>query len=682
MLKNALGSQEKAARAMSDIETLAAKTPFSVDELTDSYIKYVNRGLNPSMTEMSKLADIAASQGKSFDQLTEAVLDAGSGEFERLKEFGIKASKSGEEVSLSFKGVNQTVKNTPEAINGAIMAFGSMQGVAGSTAAISATLEGKMSNLGDQSDQLEKKVGNGLKPVFNAIITVFGVLMGWFSRFLDNLGPVGNLFNALGKEIQGVYVEIRDVIEGMGLFNGKTDTVKLAVGALVFVLTALTFGTRTVLSVVRGLADGFIYLYNKSELVRGVLGGLAAVVTTTFKTIKDDALKYLGGVGDILVGIFTLDVDKIKAGFKATMDATVDMAFTSGLRNAQAFMNGYNSNKNNKITRSVTVNTETSGGEEAPAGGEAPSVSGPSGPSAAEREKARKEAEKHRKQELAEQKKHDQQRLKATKEWVKEEGALLEYRDAFMAELGNRAMSDGERKRVRERDKIFADATKKVEQLTGLEVDYTDKMKQIVEDRDLQLRELTAKYAEEEEKRRQEALDVKLANEEATAAEQVAQLELDLANGVMGEAAFEDAVFLVKQSAAARELDLLKQKHGVESAEVKKKNAQILKAQADHVEKTKGLDLGMRKFQEGIAAAKKVLGSEEVAMLSDLFGKKSGLYKAFVVAQKALALTEIGMNLATEMQQNAKAASQNPFNGVTAGAAGIAQLERFNNQYT
>jgi hypothetical protein len=174
IMTNALGDKSKAQKAMQDIQDMAAKTPFSVDELTSSFIKFVNRGLNPSMTELAKLADLAASQGKSFDQLTEAVLDAGGGEFERLKEFGIKASKSGDQVSLSFKGITQSVKNTPEAINGAIMAFGGMQGVAGSTAAISATLEGQLSNLGDTAEQLETTVGKGLKPMFTALLTVFG----------------------------------------------------------------------------------------------------------------------------------------------------------------------------------------------------------------------------------------------------------------------------------------------------------------------------------------------------------------------------------------------------------------------------------------------------------------------------------------------------------------------------
>ena len=89
VLTNTLGSNSKAKKALDDIVLFAATTPFQVDELTDSFIRFANRGINLTLEEMTKLGDIASSQGKSFNQLTEAILDAQTGEFERLKEFGI-----------------------------------------------------------------------------------------------------------------------------------------------------------------------------------------------------------------------------------------------------------------------------------------------------------------------------------------------------------------------------------------------------------------------------------------------------------------------------------------------------------------------------------------------------------------------------------------------------------------
>lgn len=160
VLTNTLGSNSAAERAMLMIQDFAAKTPYGVAELTDAYVKFANRGLKLTNTEMRALGDIAASTGKSFDQLTEAALDAFSGENERLKEFGITAQKAGEKTFFTFKGVTTEVKNTSGAIKEYMISLGNVEGVAGSMAAISETLTGKVSNLGDTFDKLFLTLGN------------------------------------------------------------------------------------------------------------------------------------------------------------------------------------------------------------------------------------------------------------------------------------------------------------------------------------------------------------------------------------------------------------------------------------------------------------------------------------------------------------------------------------------
>src|SRR5690606_36201090 len=99
-----LGSRSQAQQALRMLEQFAAKTPFQVDKLTESYVKLVNQGFRPTQDELRKLGDLSASVGKDFDQLTEAIIDAQTGEFERLKEFGIRAQKEGDIVIFTFKG--------------------------------------------------------------------------------------------------------------------------------------------------------------------------------------------------------------------------------------------------------------------------------------------------------------------------------------------------------------------------------------------------------------------------------------------------------------------------------------------------------------------------------------------------------------------------------------------------
>lgn len=154
VLTTSLGSGSLAQGALAMIQSFASQTPFSVRELTDAFVKLVNQGFKPTEGEMKRLGDLAASTGKSFDQLAEAIIDAQVGEFERLKEFGIRASKEGDKVMFTFKGVTTEVQNTSESIQDYILSLGDLQGVSGSMAAISDTLGGSISNLGDSFDAL------------------------------------------------------------------------------------------------------------------------------------------------------------------------------------------------------------------------------------------------------------------------------------------------------------------------------------------------------------------------------------------------------------------------------------------------------------------------------------------------------------------------------------------------
>ena len=192
VLKNTLGSNSAALGALTRIQEFAAQTPFSVQELTQSFVKLANQGFTPTNAQLRKLGDLASSTGKSFDQLTEAIIDAQTGEFERLKEFGIRASKAGDQVTFTFKGVQTQTKFTNDAIRQYITSLGDLQGVSGSMAAISGTLGGQISNLGDAWDSLLNTIGTNLAPVFSGALKLT-------ASFLTSLN---GLFNGEEQALQ------------------------------------------------------------------------------------------------------------------------------------------------------------------------------------------------------------------------------------------------------------------------------------------------------------------------------------------------------------------------------------------------------------------------------------------------------------------------------------------------
>lgn len=170
VLRNTFQSQEKATQAMKMLQQLAADTPASLQEWTESYIKLVNRGLKPTSQELINMGDLASSQGKSVDQLIEAILDAMTGENERLKEFGIKAAKSGETTKFTFRGVTTEVRNSEQAIKDYLLSLGRLDGVVGSMTVQMQELEGMQSNFGDTVDSVLNRIGKKMEPFYKGLL--------------------------------------------------------------------------------------------------------------------------------------------------------------------------------------------------------------------------------------------------------------------------------------------------------------------------------------------------------------------------------------------------------------------------------------------------------------------------------------------------------------------------------
>jgi phage host-nuclease inhibitor protein Gam len=194
VLSNTLGSNSEAQIALAQITDFASKTPFQVDELTGAFIKLANQGFKPTIQELTSLGDLASSTGKSFDQLAEAIIDAQVGEFERLKEFGIRAKKEGDQVTFTFKGVETQVKATDTAIRGYILSLGEAEGVSGAMASISETVGGKISNLEDSIESLRKVIGDRSSGVFAASLD-------WLNTFLKQAELVIKGLDNIRKEV-------------------------------------------------------------------------------------------------------------------------------------------------------------------------------------------------------------------------------------------------------------------------------------------------------------------------------------------------------------------------------------------------------------------------------------------------------------------------------------------------
>jgi len=173
------GSSAAAEVQFDWIKRFAATTPYALNEVTGAFVKMKALGLDASEKSLASYGNTASAMGKGLDQMIEAVADGATGEFERLKEFGIKASQQGDQVSFTFKGITTTVGNNAAEITQYLQAIGEVD-FAGAMEKRAATLDGAMSNLADSASNLlltisQSGIGDAANRETRAIANEFGL---------------------------------------------------------------------------------------------------------------------------------------------------------------------------------------------------------------------------------------------------------------------------------------------------------------------------------------------------------------------------------------------------------------------------------------------------------------------------------------------------------------------------
>jgi len=213
-LITATGSVDNAAVAFETLQKFAATTPYSIDQAVTAFTRLTNLGLDPSIKSLTAYGNTASAMGKDLMQMVEAVADAATGEFERLKEFGIRASKQGDNVSLTFKGVTETVKFSAENIQKYLLKLAETN-FAGAMDERAKTLDGAISNLSDSWDQLfltisksgvGEEIARGVRIATTAINELEkSVEQGRLTTYFDEALPYIEAMKLAGVSLAAVY---------------------------------------------------------------------------------------------------------------------------------------------------------------------------------------------------------------------------------------------------------------------------------------------------------------------------------------------------------------------------------------------------------------------------------------------------------------------------------------------
>ncbi len=182
-LTTATGSEANGAKAFKEIELFAKKTPYDLNQVAEAFIKLKNMGLDPSQAALTSYGNTAGAMGKDLNMMIEAVADAATGEFERLKEFGIKSKQQGDKVTFTFKGVNTTVKKDAKEIQKYLMDIGNVQ-FAGGMDRQSKTIGGMTSTLSDNFQALGRAIWTG------GFGDAAKSVVKWLTDFTDKIQPI------------------------------------------------------------------------------------------------------------------------------------------------------------------------------------------------------------------------------------------------------------------------------------------------------------------------------------------------------------------------------------------------------------------------------------------------------------------------------------------------------------
>ena len=182
-LKAMTGSSLKAAKSFDTFNKIAARTPFTLQDITEAGVALQAFGANAEEA-INPVADLAAFMGINATEAAQAfgrAFAGGAGAADILRERGVL------ELVKSFSGVKDLTKLTLPQFRKALISTmqDPMAGIAGQTEELSKTFEGSFSNMKDSLSRLSAEIGNTLSPSIQNVMKRIGGAADALTEFLE-----------------------------------------------------------------------------------------------------------------------------------------------------------------------------------------------------------------------------------------------------------------------------------------------------------------------------------------------------------------------------------------------------------------------------------------------------------------------------------------------------------------
>ena len=214
VLTTFLGSSQKANAELDRLQKLANSLPQDLQDITQAFTILQRNGIDTSSESLKAFSNIATANAKSFTQLGEAVADALTGEFERLKEFGIKVSRENDQFVARIGDQQVAVANSTTDLVRQLQRLGEEGGRFGGAAAANAdTLDQSFSNLNGAIFETAVTIGEQLRPALKDVVDDTAALLRNNEKLVEQFG-VG-----LGEAIKGTAEAIRFLARNFDLIR-------------------------------------------------------------------------------------------------------------------------------------------------------------------------------------------------------------------------------------------------------------------------------------------------------------------------------------------------------------------------------------------------------------------------------------------------------------------------------
>lgn len=314
-LKTSFQGNEKAAKeAFDNINKFAAQTPYELQEVMTGFIKLKNMGLDPSQEALTAYGNTASAMGKSLNDMVEAVADAATGEFERLKEFGIKASSEGDKVTFLFQGVKTTVGKNAKEIEQYLKFVGNVK-FKGGIEAQSKSLNGMLSTLKDSVVMTASKIGTTMIPrvkeLFDKISPVLDKIQKWVEKnpkltetllkVIAGAMVLSFVTSGLAFAFGGVFKAIQAVLFVSSLWNKAMLVMKA--GQMAFTMATLSGATATGSMTAALTAMNLAFL---ASPITWIILGIVALIAIGYAVIKnwDKVKEFFIKIWEYIKGVF------------------------------------------------------------------------------------------------------------------------------------------------------------------------------------------------------------------------------------------------------------------------------------------------------------------------------------------------------------------------------------------